>query len=367
VVVGAGILGTMHAWRAVTAGLDVVHLELDAAPRRASVRNFGLVWVSGRAPGPELAAARRARTLWAELASAVPATGFRPNGSLTVAVSEDELAVLAGAMGLPDADERGFELLDASAVRRCHPAVRGEVAGALHCRLDATVEPELVLGALRDAMAASGRYRFEPGRRIVTLARGAVRDDRGRCEAGDVVVVCPGAEHEGLAAEALAGAPLRRCRLQMMDTEADPIAWTTSLADIDSLRYYPAFAGLALDRLPAQPAVAAEHRMQLLAVQRLDGRITIGDTHAYDEPFAVGVVEGPYDHLRQRAETILGRPLPPSRCRWSGVYSQPTDGSVCVRVSPEPGVWVVTGPGGRGMTLSPAIAEETLALAGVPA
>ncbi len=363
-VVGAGILGTMHAWQAVAAGIEVVHLELDAAPRRASVRNFGLVWVSGRAPGPELAAARRARALWAELAAAVPATGFRPNGSLTVAVSDDELAVLAGAMALPDAEERGFELLDPNAVRHRHPAIGGKVAGALHCRLDATVEPELVLGALRAALATSGRYRFEPGRRVVALSGGSARDDRGRSETGDAVVVCPGAEHEGLAAEALAGAPLRRCRLQMMDTEADPITWTTSLADIDSLRYYPAFAGLALDRLPPQSALAAEHRMQLLAVQRLDGRITLGDTHAYDEPFDVGVVEGPYDHLRQQAEKILGRPLPPTRRRWSGVYSQPTDGSVCVRVSPEPGAWVVTGPGGRGMTLSPAIAEETLALVG---
>jgi glycine/D-amino acid oxidase-like deaminating enzyme len=67
VIVGGGVLSTMHAMQARSRGLDVVHLEREAGPRGASVRNFGLVWVSGRAPGPELALAQRARTLWQEL------------------------------------------------------------------------------------------------------------------------------------------------------------------------------------------------------------------------------------------------------------------------------------------------------------
>jgi glycine/D-amino acid oxidase-like deaminating enzyme len=47
--------------------------------------------------------------------------------------------------------------------------------------------------------------------------------------------------------------------------------------------------------------------------------------------------------------------------RWTGVYSQVADNQVCWRNQPTTGVWVVTGPGGRGMTLSPAIAEQTWA------
>ena len=60
VVIGGGVLGVMHALQARQRGLDVVHLECEAGPRGASVRNFGLVWISGRAPGPELALAQRA-------------------------------------------------------------------------------------------------------------------------------------------------------------------------------------------------------------------------------------------------------------------------------------------------------------------
>ena len=51
VIVGGGVVGTMHALQACQRGWEVIHLEADAGPRRASVRNFGLLWVSGRAPG----------------------------------------------------------------------------------------------------------------------------------------------------------------------------------------------------------------------------------------------------------------------------------------------------------------------------
>jgi glycine/D-amino acid oxidase-like deaminating enzyme len=44
------------------------------------------------------------------------------------------------------------------------------------------------------------------------------------------------------------------------------------------------------------------------------------------------------------------------------VYSAATDDRIYLREEIDPGVWVVTGPAGRGMTLSPAIAEQTWAV-----
>ena len=87
VIVGGGIIGTMHAVLAVEAGYEVVHIERDARPLSASIRNFGLVWVSGRAAGPELEIALRARQLWEEIGSRAE-IGFRPQGSLTIAQTE---------------------------------------------------------------------------------------------------------------------------------------------------------------------------------------------------------------------------------------------------------------------------------------
>ena len=51
VIIGGGIIGTAHAFEALKAGHEVIQLERDEVARSASVRNFGLVWVSGRKSG----------------------------------------------------------------------------------------------------------------------------------------------------------------------------------------------------------------------------------------------------------------------------------------------------------------------------
>jgi FAD dependent oxidoreductase TIGR03364 len=385
VVVGGGVLGTMHAHAALSRGLDVVHLEREAAPRGASVRNFGLVWVSGRASGPELALAQRARDLWAGLGDAVPGLGFRPRGSLTVARTPAELAVCERAAASEEAAARGFELLDAAGVRKANPALRGALLGGLLCHRDGSVEPGQVLGALREYLSASAtatatsgpRYTYLPGRQAVELsssgsssssADGAsVRDHTGVWHSGDLVVLTTGAALTGVAGEHLFAAPIRRCRLQMMQTAPLGEELTTSVADGDSFRYYPAYRDAGLEALGPQRPIAAEHRMQLLMVQRANGGLTIGDTHAYDEPFDFAVEEPPYEHLRSVAESLLGRALPPVVRRWAGVYCETTDGALYHRSTVRPGVIAVTAPGGRGMTCSPAIAAETFELEGFEA
>ncbi|MCQ8773868.1 TIGR03364 family FAD-dependent oxidoreductase [Streptomyces telluris] len=367
IVVGAGVLGTMHAWQAVQRGHEVVHIEREAEARGASLRNFGLIWVGGRAAGEELATALRARELWEEIGAAVPGLGFRANGSLTTVTTEAELAVARNALARPDAAARGFRLLTPGEVRTLNPALRGDILGALACDRDAAVEPRTAQRALREALLRSGRYTFLGGREvrdIVDTAGGsAVRDDRGEVHSGDTVVLCTGAWLGGLVRELAPELPVRRVRLQMMQTAPLGEQLTTSVADADSFRYYPAYGGAALDALAAaqaQTTVAAEHKMQLLMVQRADGGLTIGDTHEYAEPFAFDVDEAPYEHLTSVAEQLLGRPLPPVRRRWAGVYAQCVDTTRVVhRERVRDDVWLVTGPGGRGMTCSPAIAEST--------
>jgi FAD dependent oxidoreductase TIGR03364 len=362
VIVGGGVLGTMHAVAARRRGFEVVQLEREAEARGASVRNFGLVWVSGRKGGPELALALRARELWAELGALVPGLGFRAAGSLTLAAGDAELALLKEAAALPDADQRGFELLDPTAVRAVNPALRGEFLGGLLCRADAIVEPRQVLPALRGYLTSAG-YTWLPGREVTEIAPTAVRDHTGAWHRGDLVILCPGAAHTGVAGRYLARGGVRRVRLQMMQTDPLGERVSTALADGDSLRYYPAYDLPGRAQLPPQAAAAGRARAQLLLVQRADGGLTIGDTHEYAEPFAFDVDEDAYDHLRARAEALLGAPIPRVRRRWAGVYSEVDSGAAAHalyhRAEVEPGVVLVTGPGGRGMTCSPAIADET--------
>jgi FAD dependent oxidoreductase TIGR03364 len=368
-VVGAGIVGTWHAFELIEAGFTVDHLEADRSPVGASVRNFGLVWISGRRSGTELDAARRARARWEEIGDRIPGIGFRAAGSLTVATTAPERSVMQAFSQSPEANERSSVFLEPDEVRGCNPAVRGDVTGALFCELDAVVEPRRAPHALREHLAtrAPERYRFHPGRRVSDTAPGAVLDATGGRWEGDVVIVATGAAYDHLPAAVPLASRLRRVRLQMFETDPYPGDLTTALADADSLRYYPAYEEAPRHELGPQNEIAAQHHLQLLVVQRPDGGLTIGDTHAYDEPFDFALSEAPTAELLSRAGRILGGALPGIRRRWEGVYAECRDGAVCLREQIDDRVWLVTGPGGRGMTCSPAIARDTLDAAGVTA
>jgi len=362
-IIGGGVIGTMHAWQALERGHEVVQLERDLTPRSASVRNFGLVWVSGRASGAELDEAIRARELWGKLAQDNKVLRFRANGSLTIARTDAELDVMQESVRKADSESRGWRLLDAAETRLLNPALRGKYLGSLWCPLDAAVEPSTVLAEVRAYLASKPSYEVNFGvdvTEVIEATEKVVAVSRaGKTYEADLAIVCPGADHSTLFGDQLAAAPLRRVRLQMMNTAPLDEDLTTSIADGDSLRYYPAYDVPALKKLPAQHPKAQEHAMQLLLVQRADGTLTIGDTHEYDEPFEFKLREDVYQYLADVASDILGRRVPDIVNRWDGIYSQRTDGAICDRQMISSRIITVTGPGGRGNSLSPAIAETT--------
>jgi FAD dependent oxidoreductase TIGR03364 len=362
VVVGGGVFGTMHALFALARGASVVHLERDLAPSGATVRNFGLVWVSGRAFGRELTLALRARELWQEVALGVPEVGFRANGSLTLLDNEQELEVARRAMARDDAEVRQFELLTPPEVVQRNPALAGDYLGGLVCGRDAAVESRVALGALRTYMENSGRYKYLRGRELVGVADHAAIDHRGVHYGGDHIVLCLGATLSGFGAELFENDPLRKVRLNMAETERFAQTLTTSVANGDSFRYYPGFAEIAREVMDEQPSPEADFAIQLLCQQRLHGGLTIGDTHEPESPGLFETLDRPMDIIEEAARRVIGPAMPRIERRWSGVYHQlvdPTPNEIYFRKQVARGVSAVTGAGGRGMTLAPAIAEES--------
>ena len=361
-VVGGGIIGTMHAYLALKAGHEVVQVERDSLPSSASVRNFGLVWVSGREAGSELQLAIHARELWGQIGSEA-SIGFRPNGSLTVAQSDSEFSVMQEAASMDDASLRGFEILNKREVQDLEPLLAGNFVGALRCTTDAAVEPLLLLSGLRDEMQKNVNYQWLPNFDVDSFTHSDtgnhISDVNGKMISGDLLVLCPGAAHAGFLSKYFNEAPVRKVFLQMGSTVPIAEKLGHSIADADSMRYYPGFKNLSLDRLPPQSKLAAENHMQLLLAPRFDGSFTIGDTHLYQEPFSHEIIEEPYEHLTRVISNIFGRELKIGK-RWSGVYSQSTSSDIYFRREVAPGAVIVTGAGGRGNTLSPAIAEETI-------
>ncbi len=361
-VVGGGVIGTMHAYLALKAGLEVIHVERDSIPSSASVRNFGLVWVSGREAGAELDLAIRARQLWGEIGSEA-SIGFRPNGSLTIAQTDSEFAVMQEAAAMDDAVLRGFRILHKREVQELEPLLGGNFIGGLQCTTDAAVEPNLLLSGLRNEMSKNARYEWRPDFDVVNFAHSDtgnhIVDANGEKLSADFLALCPGAAYAGFLSEYFQEAPIRKVFLQMGATAPIAEKLGHSIADADSMRYYPAFKNLSLDQLPPQSKLAKEHHMQLLLAPRFDGSFTIGDTHLYEEPFSHEIIEEPYEHLTNVISNIFGQKFKIAK-RWSGIYSQSTSSDIYFRREVAPGAVIVTGAGGRGNTLSPAIAEETI-------
>ncbi len=364
IVIGGGVIGTTHARELLMAGHEVIHVERDPQAQSASVRNFGLIWVSGRRSGPELATSIRAREIWGEISKEIPEMLFRANGSLTLAVNEAEVRVMEECIKKADASDRKWELLDRADTIKINPALKGNYQAALWCPLDAVVEPGSVLTSIRSSLIQKEKYIWRNNVEIVEIKNSSESvsaiSKSGEVFTGDYLILCPGADHKTLFKEQFDSAPIRRVYLQMMSTAPLDEVLTTSIADGDSMRYYPGYEVAALDLLPPQAPVAAKNHMQLLMVQRADGSLTIGDTHEYSEPFPFKLPEEPYTYLHDVASNLLGRKLPPITNRWSGIYSQQTDGAICDRRQISSNIVTVTGPGGRGNTLAPAIAEETI-------
>jgi hypothetical protein len=106
-----------------------------------------------------------------------------------------------------------------------NPALRGVFCSRLLCTRDTIVEPRRVPSALcgyLESGRAPGGYAWLPGRQAVDVGPGAVRSHTGTWHGGDLVVLCTGAAHTGIAGSHLAGyddPPVRRVRLHMFQTE----------------------------------------------------------------------------------------------------------------------------------------------------
>jgi glycine/D-amino acid oxidase-like deaminating enzyme len=272
--------------------------------------------------------------------------------------------VIEQIAGYADAAARGWEAIDRDQIAKINPGVRGKsVVGGLYCSQDAVVEPETVLSELRGIMSSDPRFTFAPGSDVLEVSESPVgvrlHVRGGRAIEGDVAFVVPGADHASLFQEELRDEPLRRVFLQMARLENPGFELTTSIANHDSLRFYPGYQGAPIaDLEPVRPLVQ-EMVMQLLLQQRVDGTLTMGDTHVYEEPFPHEMREDCFNLLLDEVELILGV-RPRIMSRWNGIYSQNTQEQVCVRRKVSDRIMLVTGPGGRGNTLSPAIAEDSI-------
>ncbi len=363
-IAGAGVLGLAHAYHLAKRGLSVIVFERQPRAQGASVRNFGMLWPIGQPPGPLYDLARRSLTHWLELLQASGIWHERA-GSLHLAYHDDEAQVLREFVAQAGA-ACSCSLLTAAQITERFPAV---ASAGLRCGMwspiEVTVDPRQVMARLPDWLQRTLGVDFVFGTPVLGYDRPNLVV-AGRELKANRLLVCTGADFRELAPDAFAQAGLIACKLQMMRSQ--PYAAFrvgTMLAAGLTLRHYRAFAACPtlprlIERLDRELPEYARHGIHVLLSQHESGALTIGDSHEYGD--AIELFDKPeIDELILRyLRTFIHIPDLRIAARWHGIYvKHPTEPYIIA--DPRPGMRVVNGVGGNGMTLSFGLAERVVA------
>jgi FAD dependent oxidoreductase TIGR03364 len=360
-VVGAGILGLSCALAAARRGLKVAVIERDARARGASVRNFGLVTVTGQDRDSVWRRARRSRQVWQEVArrAGIPIV----QQGLWLAARRPESAAVLEAFVRSDMGE-GCELLTSSTARqRCPMLHTSALQAVLWSPHELRVESRDAIPALAAWLARDYGVMF----RWTTAAHAVdppnLKTSRGPLNAG-AAVVCPGDDLASLFPEQLAAAGIGRCTLQMLRLESPGFTLPGTLMSDLSLVRYAGFAslpeaGALRRRLESEQPEYLQHGIHLIIAQSADGSLVVGDSHHYDsatEPFADEAV---YGLLLDEYRVVTGQSAPPARERWVGTYAVAKERAVLIE-APSPRIRLVLVTSGVGASTGFAIGEEVI-------
>jgi glycine oxidase len=165
-IVGGGIVGLAAAWRASSRGMAVTVLERDATGRGASHVAAGMLAPVAEAEFGEagrrlLELGLRSAEMWPEFAAELQEAsgeevGLRRTGTLLLARDEDEARELERQLVFRRSLGLHAERLLPSAAREREPALAPTVRLALEAPDDHSVDPRLVLRALRRACERAG-------------------------------------------------------------------------------------------------------------------------------------------------------------------------------------------------------------------
>jgi FAD dependent oxidoreductase TIGR03364 len=361
-VVGAGVVGLAHAYAAARTGLKVVVIDRDPRANGASIRNFGLITVTGQAAGESWRLAARTRDIWAAIAPEAD-IAIAQRG-LMLAVRREEAAAVAQAF-LKSEMGPGCAWLDAKAVRARHGEILApDALGCLFSPHELRVESTTALPKLAAWLAETKGVTFLMNTAVHAVAPPRIETSRGPLEAG-AAIVCPGDDLSTLYPERIAAFEVRRCRLSMLRLASPGFRLPTAMMSDLTLARYAGFAALpeasALRRrLAAEQPGCLAHGVHLIAVQGADGALVVGDSHHYADlpsPFAPAEAERLILEEFHRATGIVA---PPVLERWVGTYAA-VEGRTHFIDAPSSGVRLVMVTGGTGASTAFGIAEKTLA------
>jgi FAD dependent oxidoreductase TIGR03364 len=366
IVIGAGIVGLATTRALALRGYKVTVFERNERAVGASIRNFGMIWPIGQATGPLFERAMLSRSIWKEICTEAN-IWHEEVGSLHLAYHDDELQVVAEYVEA-NYKHRDCAMLTPERILAISPAVNTTgLKGGLWSGEEMIVESRVAIGQVAKYLAAKYGVEFHWNTAISHIQHPKAFSGKRSWEA-DEIFVCSGADFETLYPELFLATNITKCKLQMMRLVNQPDNWRIgpSLCGGLSMIHYPGFqaaASLPLlrKRYEEQYAEYLKWGIHVMVSQNGNGELTIGDSHEY------GLVHDPFDKefinhmIIDYLHTFANFKDWKLMQSWNGIYPKMMNGQTELILEIEPGVTLINGIGGNGMTLSFGLCEEYIA------
>ena len=362
IVIGAGNLGTFHAYHALLKGKSVLLIEKDAEPMEATVRNFGQIVPSGQALENWFEYGRESLSIYKSIQAKTDIT-VRQNGTYYFASDDQEMKLLEEMRALFKIRNYPSNLLNRkSCYERFQNLNTDYYKGGLFFPEEVSVEPRMMVHRVRKLLIQDFGLDFLNN----TLVKNCDIEN-GICKVqtadnqsfySEKVALCSGYEFKILFPEIFKTSQMKICKLNMMQTFPLPeVKLNGNILSGLSIRRYDSFKScISFQDLitPEWQKPYQQWGIHLLFKQAVDGSIIIGDSHEYadvDEnanlSFDINMEIN--DLILKEAKRIMNLPNWKIQNYWAGFYAQSVDGGVFEhQISNK--IFISTGIGGKGMT-----------------
>ncbi len=372
IIVGAGVLGTFHAYHAVKKGLSVAILEKDSKPQGATVRNFGQVVPSGMDQKWQNYG-RESLEIYNSIQSKFDIS-IRNNGTVYLASNEEETQLIEELHEINKNNTYESQLLTKNQCLEKYSGLRNDYCKAgLFFPQEVTVEPKTMIGRLHTFMQKELQTTILYNTTVINTEENTyevvVETANNETFKAAKVIICNGSDFKSLYPSIYNESDLVVSKLQMMQTKPQKnYNLKGSILTGLTIRRYEAF-----EECPSYDAIKSNEKpdsfekqfgVHILFKQATDGSVIIGDSHEYasaknSDTLGFDLNEDIDAFMISEAKKIIDLPTYEIQSRWAGFYSQCKTKDIFEHAIGE-NIHIVTGIGGKGMTGSAGFSKESI-------
>ena len=372
IIVGAGILGTFHAYHAALIGKKVLLIEKDQYPVNATVRNFGQVVPSGMT-GKWFEYGWRSTEIYKAIQQEFDIS-VRQNGSVYVASDKEEQQLIHELKQIMDDKSYEVHLLSGSDCLQRWPSLQKSYCKeGIFFPQEVSIEPDKMIYKLIEYVSKKfPSLTYKPATAVVNCF---IKNDKviaqtasGEQFVSDKLIICNGGECKLLFADLFRNSGIVLSKLQMMKTLPMPdVKLEGSILTGLTIRRYESF-----EECPSYEKLSTpEHYKELkkwgihiLFKKASDGSIIIGDSHEYanvnhTENLGFDINQHINELMLKEASRIVNFDVRKISHTWAGFYPQHPEKGI-VEYDIEDKIHIRTAIGGKGMTSSAGYAEENI-------